>query len=106
MTHTPGPWFTKKDNPLHVRCHAGRISYPSATQICAVRPYPHTPEARAEARANARLIAAAPAMLEALRIITTNAKVQPDASMEGATDIYAVPLDDIDTALALLETLK
>lgn len=38
----------------------------------------------------------------ALDIIVLNATIQPDARMEGATDCYAVPLDDIESARALL----
>jgi hypothetical protein len=34
----------------------------------------------------------------ALQNIVTNASIQPDASMGGATDCYAVPLDDIEHA--------
>jgi hypothetical protein len=33
-----------------------------------------------------------------ISVICANARMQPDASMNGSTDIYAVPLDDIETA--------
>ena len=51
---------------------------------------------------DARLIAAAPELRAALRIIVANAQIIPDASMGGATDIYAVPLGDIDAARAAI----
>jgi hypothetical protein len=38
----------------------------------------------------------------ALATIVANAKFQPDASTGGATDCYAVPLDDIDSARKLI----
>jgi hypothetical protein len=38
-----------------------------------------------------------------LDIIVTNARMIPDPAMQGATDIYAVPLDDIDNAEELLK---
>lgn len=39
---------------------------------------------------------------EALAIIVLNATLQPDASMGGTTDCYAVPTDDIDAARRVL----
>lgn len=41
-------------------------------------------------------------LVDALDIITLNAIATPDPCMGGATDIYAVPIDDIDTARALI----
>jgi hypothetical protein len=38
----------------------------------------------------------------ALEVIVANAEIIPDPHMSGATDIYAVPLDDIDTARAAI----
>lgn len=40
-----------------------------------------------------------------LSIIVTNAMLVPDPSMQGATDLYGVPLDDIADAGELLERL-
>lgn len=41
-----------------------------------------------------------------LRNILANARVQPDAAMNGTTDVYAVPLEDIEAARsALLEPM-
>ena len=42
-------------------------------------------------------------LLAALQIIVANAVVQPDASMKGSTDCYAVPLDDIEMARAAID---
>jgi hypothetical protein len=38
-----------------------------------------------------------------LRIIVNNAKIGPDAAMDGATDCYHVPSDDIDAAREWLQ---
>jgi len=38
----------------------------------------------------------------ALEVIVANAEIIPDPHMSGAKDIYAVPLDDIDTARAAI----
>lgn len=60
--HTPGPWrITGSD------AHGGMI-HSDDGRIIAAWPYesPHSPES-GQAMANARLIAAAPAMLDALR---------------------------------------
>jgi len=42
-------------------------------------------------------------LYEVLSIIVTNAQMIPDPRMEGATDTYAVPLDDILAAQKLLD---
>lgn len=41
-------------------------------------------------------------LLTALDNIAANAKIIPDPAMEGTTDTYSVPLDDIETARAVL----
>jgi hypothetical protein len=45
-------------------------------------------------------------VLDILRIIVANAVVISDPRMQGATDCYSIPLDDIEAAQALLERLK
>ena len=40
----------------------------------------------------------APDLLKLLSTIVLNAKLQPDAGMNGSTDCYAVPLEDIEAA--------
>ena len=41
-------------------------------------------------------------LLGMLEVIVANAVIQPDASMQGTTDCYAVPLADIDAARAFI----
>ena len=43
--------------------------------------------------------------LDILGCIVLNARLQPDAAMGGTTDCYAVPLDDVDAARALLDEI-
>ena len=70
MSHTPGPWQTDQaehDAPYQdIRIHAGKGS------ICCVW-IDDAPlhDYNAEQRANARLIAAAPDLLEALRVFVS-----------------------------------
>lgn len=51
-----------------------------------------------EHQSDAQRFAASEELLEVLRIIIANATVIADPRMEGATDCYAVPLDDIEAA--------
>lgn len=41
-------------------------------------------------------------LLSALTCVVLNAAMQPDASMGGLTDCYAVPFDDIEAARAIV----
>ena len=94
--HTPGPWAFKQ--------HGGRIRIITADQGLTVA---YTPEEqRADgwsSQANARLIAAAPEMYEALQNIVANHQVMPDQTMNNTTDVAHVPLDDIEAARAALK---
>ena len=69
--------------------------------------FPDPAEVEANFNANAALIVKAvngrATLLAALANIVANAVMQPDASMAGATDCYAVPLDDIEAARRALE---
>ena len=47
--------------------------------------------------------AIADAYRDALQVIVANARMIPDPQMEGTTDCFAVPLDDIETACRVLE---
>ena len=76
MTHTPGPWHV---NPLLDRC-INTETKPVATAI-------QTHVRRTEWRANARLIAAAPELLEACKLLVNN-------------------MDKMDFALALPATMR
>lgn len=44
--------------------------------------------------------------LDILRTIVLNARVIPDPNMSGATDCYAVPLDDIEAARAIAQPVS
>ncbi len=46
------------------------------------------------------------ALVEAAGIVCFNAEIQSDASMGYATDIYSVPLDDIERLKAALGRVK
>ena len=71
---TPGPWATK-DSPVIVR--AGRR--------CIVAYADHGSGSRVpEARANARLIAAAPALYNALRELSTFHRIDPEIALARA----------------------
>lgn len=56
--YAAGPWHLDRSG-LTIRC-AGWRSQPSKKVICSVRPHLHSPEAITEAKATARIIAAAP----------------------------------------------
>ena len=65
------------------------------------------PDDRVDARIqilerNAALQAENKQLRELLSIICTNAVLIPDPRMDGATDTYSVPLDDIEAAYAAL----
>lgn len=44
--------------------------------------------------------------VDVLRIITMNATVISDPGMDGHTDIYAIPLDDIEAAREIVGELR
>lgn len=76
VTHTPGPWIAKKRRTIYghahfISMHIGKLA-PNATgeAVFDVQPYARP----AIAEANARLIAAAPAMLAALERLTRQAE--------------------------------
>ena len=91
-THTPGPWEVNYDNqngiyavtdkPLRVR--NGKVTYRSI-KICAHDEcdYTRSPEERA---ATAKLIAAAPEMLEALQYVLSGISRIPDDVMDTITN--------------------
>lgn len=72
--HTPGPWVADTENP-----------WPQQIGCCPLvgRPFAigHGPRnvAAASTAADARLIAAAPDMLEALQMLTGNGRIPPTA---------------------------
>ena len=72
MSHTPGPWFSSKKGDIvygpqhrHPQSTGLGIEMVSEPIICFVRGY----NGSQQAEANARLIAAAPELLDSLRIL-------------------------------------
>lgn len=59
--HTPGPWFATKDSQWNAICHVGR-AYNISTKMAL--------SDLGDIEADARLIAAAPLLLEALEQVT------------------------------------
>lgn len=84
-THTPGPWTDGRDVPVRGHSEIGLgLCYIAATDPGSLSDL--------EARANARLIAAAPDLLEALKAIRNASKknrVDPDAIHEIAAGAIA-----------------
>ena len=103
--HTPGPWSMVQfefleGEALEVELHR----HPDWWEVVSNpdKDYRRMCVSGHIGEANARLISAAPELLEALDIIVCNAVLQPDAAMSGATDCYAVPIDDIEAARAAI----
>ena len=100
-THTPGPWHCDDVHPDN-----GCIMIGSAKDyICVMRPYPDdeafnsgdTEENERQTKANARLIAAAPALLEALcGLIVLRDR-------EDVADTFGPELDAAEAAIAKAE---
>ena len=78
-SHTSGPWYAEKldASPDH--------SWVINSELVEIARLPEWPDHQAEAEANARLIAAAPDMLDALRRLT-----HPMASDDDLTHALAV----------------
>lgn len=91
-THTPGPWIIEKSDGVT----RGHWIHDEAKEFVALAVMRHS--SREEETSNARLIAATPDLLEMLQIIVANARVIPDPDMHGHTDIYSVPICDIESA--------
>ncbi len=76
MKHTPGPWQVNHNDPLHV-CDADGESR-GCSPIAFVQV---ANDGRWAARANARLIAAAPDLLEALQSVLFTLEQEGDSSV-------------------------
>ena len=84
--HTPGPWVSHAEV-------AGVIYGPDGHQVCTT---PRTTRREVERAANARLITAAPEMLEALRAIVYRPRTsRPRKDDNAARDIAVSALDQI-----------
>ena len=121
MKHTPTPW--KLDTPMRAVLIGGGLHriYPIihlqpeqpqdfGVAICILPREDDTPEERKIVEANARYIVLAvnhhEDLVRALQIVCANASLMPDPKMQGTTDCYGVPLDDIDEARALLAQIE
>jgi hypothetical protein len=71
MKHTPGPWeIVQSDHGIVVRTESPKKTRYGASRYAAIGGFERSdPQQLAEALANARLIAAAPELLEALQIL-------------------------------------
>lgn len=73
MAHTPGPWTIKSSQPMSISGNVHQITgegrFPTAFVPAWDKPSPGEIDGTAEALANARLIAAAPALLGALTVL-------------------------------------
>lgn len=78
MRHTPGPWKFEKRSGMAGRSHPFNISanFYSATAVDGRDQVAEIVSPREHAEANARLIAAAPELLQALKDLLRNPAVQ------------------------------
>lgn len=65
--HTPGPWYMSEEYGLHVYSPAEKMQIADILLCDASDPEPYATADEKTAKANARLIAAAPDLLAALR---------------------------------------
>lgn len=70
--HTPGPWTIGVSDDNQIHCVDGSDSTGGIIEICEVWGTLSDKEETEESRANARLIAASPEMLEALKVTTSS----------------------------------
>ena len=78
--HTPGPWEAHFEEAIRVKNKDGTVAIATNLHL-------HGRRDISEVEANARLIAAAPELLEALQFLLSSYKAQvPDA--ENCSDVY------------------
>ena len=95
--HTQGPWEPARqggDGSGTIRVRQAKPIHPDAEWLWVARDVRTVDDAR--------LIAAAPELLAALVAIVANAELAPDQRMDGATDAYSIPTDDIGAARAAI----
>lgn len=94
--HTPGPWYVGKGGEAYG--YVGRIFSDNPTRLIAQTTVPSGDDLRGHVQtlANARLMAEAPAMLEALRgLIQSVRKIQADKQLEATTDGLGILFGDV-----------
>jgi hypothetical protein len=92
QTHTPGPWQIAPDFPLHVLSEDGQTL--ARVRMSRLPANPQTYISEREAIANARLIAAAPDLLEALAKMVCAVNGIPVAVRQGITLASAMNVAD------------
>jgi hypothetical protein len=99
--HTPGPWIIRKGHIMDARTHIMSLT-PEIMTVCDVAG-PNRADKLATKKANARLIAASPDLLEALRELLTKAEQLLDqrATHEGLANCTV--LSHARTAIAKAE---
>lgn len=108
--HTPAVWWINPEQPCDVlgpngliaRCASRNPAYDGQEFVDYARLIAAAPDTAAE---RDRLKELNEELLAVLDNIVANAKLISDPAMEGATDTYSVPLDDIDNARALIERI-
>ena len=78
-THTPGPWEVLDGNRVSVTLPCADVEASGYVSACIA--ITHSSEPRVDKVANARLIAAAPELLEALQAIVKSLSDQDDEGM-------------------------
>lgn len=86
--HTPGPWFTFANGNC-VGGPVGLLGNPSGADTAGIAHCGMGLRTGTEARANARLIAAAPDLLDALQFVMTATGEQLSTAFEQAQDAIA-----------------
>ncbi len=102
-TFTPGPWkvYVDEDGRQTVEQNAAYLSNGAyCVIVCDIRPSGLT---REPSNANARLIAAAPALYEALRAMAARFRIHDGVDAKDAEDYARVWNEALD-ALALVES--
>ena len=84
--HTPGPWsVVEHDHAICIQTESPSKTKYGASRYAAIGGFDRNDRAQLEeARANARLIAAAPELLEALKVLVENGGIGPEQMFHDA----------------------